>query len=175
MSVDKLPIGSNAYLFRDCGRTAPKTKCAITAHELQAMTLHAAIRLNRPDVQLQYYGPHNHSIIDVGLGPLRDAVPFETRTASDSPDYLLSKYTNSGPNPGWLHRHNDKLETYASVSNGAGFEDYDLITNRKRRPVGFVRLPTLLTDIWTAGYDYPIFLCTFCRGFLPPLEPTSST
>lgn len=174
MSVDKLPIGGNAYLFRDSGRTAPKTKCAITAHGLQAMTLHTAMKLNRPDVQLLYYGPHNRSIIDVGLGPLRDAVPFETRTADDSPDYLLSKYTNSSPNPGWLHRHNDNGETYASVSYGVGFEEYDVVTIRNRRPLGFVRLSTLLKDIWAAGYDYPTFLCAFCRGFLPPLESTPS-
>jgi hypothetical protein len=174
MSGDKLPIGSSAYPFRDSGRTPPKTKCVITAHRLQAMTLHAAMKLNHPDVQLQYYGPQNNSIIDVGLGLLRDAVPFETRTVSDLPDCLLSKYTDSGPNPGWLHRHNENDETYASVSYGVGCEDYDVTTIRNRRPVGFVRPSTLLKDIWAAGYDYPIFLCTFSRGFLPPLEPIPS-
>ena len=174
MSVEKLPIGHNAYLFRDDAPPMPKTKCAITAHGLQAMTLHAPMKLDRRDVQLLYYGPHNHYIIDVGLGPLRNATPFETRTAYDSPDYLLSKYTNSTNNPGWLHRHNEGGETYDTVTRGVIFEDYDMITIRNRRPIGFVLLSTLLKDIWAAGYDYKTFLCTFCRGFLPPPPATSS-
>ncbi|WP_026869079.1 putative adhesin [Inquilinus limosus] len=97
---------------RTAGRPSTQA-CAISAH---GTDLSPGRTLRAPDVTLVYYTPHGITLPDPSLerftaGALRQV---ETLRTADSPDYALSKYTNSQTEGG--RRHNQAGESYASVA-----------------------------------------------------------
>jgi len=179
MPVRTIPIGENAYLWHKSDKIPPRTRCIITAHGMQFATWKLPMNLGRPDVFLRYYTKHNYKVTDQGLeyplrrGPNNSENWVDQYTADSSPDYLLSKYTNSREGMSWRHRHNDNAETYAHVrtfvASGIASEfsdEADVITIRSRQGFAPLRLSTLLKDVWAAGFGYQIFDCYFCRGFI---------
>ncbi len=164
MPVSQLEIGEHAYLFKQDNLETPKTTCVITAHGLQAPTFTMPMRLGHTGVELHYFVPHGRATTDVGLRAIGTYTPHERLTPDESPDYLLSKYTNSDIGAGGRHRHNTANETYDSARYSAGYMDFDIITIRSRGVFGIVLLSTVLKDLWSAGHTYQTILCSFCRG-----------
>lgn len=167
MTVRQVEIGKNAYLWHKSDQVPPNTRCIITAHGGLAATLKMSMKLNRPDVVLRYYSTHNFATADMGLESVGNSLSpvVEEHTAYSSPNYLLSKYTNSTPGLRGRHSHNDNFETYSSVRRFVDHKQADVVTIRSRYGFQPVLLSTVLQDIWEAGFGYSVFDCYFCRGF----------
>ncbi len=67
---------------------------------------------------LHYLTPHGHILRDPGIAQFsgKDIVPVESMLASKSPDYTLSKYTNSKDDVSWFGKHNSNNESYPSIA-----------------------------------------------------------
>ena len=106
-------VGENLRVWTRTAGRATTPACAISAH---GTDLGAGHGLRAPDVSLVYYTPHGITLPDPSLERFTAGAltPVETLRTADSPDYVLSKYTNSRAQGG--RRHNQAGESYASVA-----------------------------------------------------------
>ena len=104
------PGSSKLYVWSERKGEGSKEKVVISAHG-------GIARINgmeaAPDCNLVFYSPHGHILNDPSLSAViaGSIESCETLASSQSPDYDLSKYTNSGAE----HKHNKTGENYAMV------------------------------------------------------------
>jgi len=161
----QIPIGESLYLWRDLVR--PSDKLVITAHG--AGTSDTLPPNLESEPVLHFFVPDG-STLSMSISEAITRIPLEShgpwfRTSYyNTPNYPLSKYTNSSSSavPGW-NRHNREGESYQTVRTLDA--DFDIVTIRNRYgSPDAVTLAFVINTLAVAGYRYREVSCLFCRG-----------
>lgn len=176
MPVEKIEIGEHIYLWADPNKRS--NDCVISAHGKPSFFRgHVELKdktFRTPD--LHYFTPHGTPTEDHSMGiGLREWIrrpSYEVLPADQSPDYTLTKFTNSNNVTGNLH--NEGGESYNSIMFEAMRREFDIVTIRYRasdvvdnyipNPLAGIKLSEVLNVLEAEGYHYTDYYCAFCRG-----------
>jgi hypothetical protein len=167
---ERIEVGKYIYVWRKEGSPA-SASCLISAHggtTLINRMKPLKRRRSGMDPDLHFYTPHGHSVNDVGMSAFKNKTETEVLKPAACPEYMLSKYTNTGYSG---NLHNKAGENYFTVAYTAKAVDYDIVTIRNRYDISAhflgIGLSEVLDELEAAGFNYTDIYCAFCRGGKP--------
>ena len=118
-NIQPVPLGQGrAYLWRNIHGVG--ASAVISAHggarpDAGARAYYSPNRLSL--LRLEFFCEHGENMQDEGLAlyVTNQGHPVESILATQSPDYLLSKYTNTTEDASGRHKHNKTGESYKAV------------------------------------------------------------